>query len=1005
MNEENRNVSTSAAGPKLGFGAKLTITLLAVALIPFSIALFTTVNVSTKALEDQALAKLNSLRESKSKEIEAYLAQIRDQVLTLSESEMTVYSAQRFTEAFFAMPEELFVTPAEVASFRRNLSDYYEGQFDAKFIRENGKSSDFQQLIPSTDFEIVAQHQYIAANPEPLGAKEGMDSANDGTAYAKVHDTFHNRYRSYLNKFGYYDIFIVEPETGHIVYSVFKELDYATSLSTGPYKDTNFAEVFNKAAAATEPGEVFFTDFKPYVPSYDSPASFIASPIFDGRNLVGVLIFQMPVDRVNAVMLQEAGMGESGEIVLIGSDQLMRSQSRLVEDNTILAKKLEHEAAREAIAGESGTHAVSTPEGELLSSYAPLEFLGTKWAVVASIKRDEALAAASKIINLGSLIGVIALAAIIGVAFVFRRSVFKQLGTEPAELNTIAENIANGRFDKAIEERENPQGIFASMVIMQKDLHERMENDRVQNERNLRRRMALDSVRSSVMMINDQGKITYTNDAAENMFRADEANLQRQLGSEFNAAKMIGTNLKVFGVGASSPLKLVEGLQDSKTQDSKIGDTYYRLTATPVFDQTDKRIGTVIEWVDRTQETAVEAEMQSIINSAKMGDLSQRIDLMNKENFFHVMSSGVNDLLDVANNVINDTVRVLSALSQGKLTERISKEYEGSFGELKKDANETIDKLIEVVTEIKNSADSVTRNANEIAQGNSNLSHRTEQQAGNLEKTASSMEEMTATVKQNSDNAQQANQLALNAREQAESGGAVVGQAVDAMRAINDSSKQIADIISVIDEIAFQTNLLALNASVEAARAGEQGRGFAVVASEVRNLAGRSATAAKEIKDLIEDSVVKVEDGAKLVDKSGETLDEIVVSVKKVTDIVGEIAAASREQSTGIEQVNSAVMQMDEVTQQNTALVEEAAAASAAMGEEASQLKRLVSFFSMDSSMAGGSASAPAFVERRSAERPWSQQAEAPESTAEPDTAPEAAPMAATGTDDDWEEF
>ena len=254
--------------------------------------------------------------------------------------------------------------------------------------------------------------------------------------------------------------------------------------------------------------------------------------------------------------------------------------------------------------------------------------------------------------------------------------------------------------------------------------------------------------------------------------------------------------------------------------------------------------------------------------------------------------------------------------------------------------NQLADNMAEVVSRVKRVAADVHRGADEISAGNANLSQRTEEQSSSLEETASSMEEMTTTVKQNADNAAQANQLALAARDQAEKGGTVVSQAVAAMAGINEASKKIADIIGVIDDIAFQTNLLALNAAVEAARAGEQGRGFAVVASEVRSLAGRSATAAKEIKELIQDSVRKVEDGSVLVTQSGQTLEKIVAAVKKVSDIVAEIAAASREQSSGIEQVNRAVMQMDELTQQNAALVEEATAASPGDGRAGARTQR-----------------------------------------------------------------
>ena len=258
------------------------------------------------------------------------------------------------------------------------------------------------------------------------------------------------------------------------------------------------------------------------------------------------------------------------------------------------------------------------------------------------------------------------------------------------------------------------------------------------------------------------------------------------------------------------------------------------------------------------------------------------------------------------------------------------------------------DSLTNLVGDIKTSADTINTGAGEISSGNTDLSQRTEEQAASLEETAASMEELASTVKQNAENARQANQLAKGASEVASRGGAVVGQVVGTMSSINESSRKIVDIISVIDGIAFQTNILALNAAVEAARAGEQGRGFAVVAAEVRNLAQRSAAAAKEIKTLIGDSVNKVEDGTKLVDEAGKTMEEIVTAVKRVTDIMAEISAASSEQSTGVDQVNQAVMQMDEVTQQNAALVEQAAAASMSLGEEAQHLTESVSTFKLN---------------------------------------------------------
>src|SRR5690349_10751963 len=347
---------------------------------------------------------------------------------------------------------------------------------------------------------------------------------------------------------------------------------------------------------------------------------------------------------------------------------------------------------------------------------------------------------------------------------------------------------------------------------------------------------------------------------------------------------------------------------------------------------------------------------------------------------------------------VQETQDAVKFAIDGDLTHRIA--MQGKSGDLEKlcsGVNALLDSTSDLVRRVKNAVAQVHSGAAEISKGNSNLSQRTEEQASSLEETASSMEEMTSTVKQTADNAGQANQLAMAARQQAEKGGSVVSAAVSAMNGINAQSKKIADIIGVIDEIAFQTNLLALNAAVEAARAGEQGRGFAVVATEVRNLAGRSATAAKEIKALIQDSVAKVDEGSKLVDESGHTLEEIVNAVKKVTDIVAEIAAASREQSSGIEQVNRAVMQMDQTTQQNAALVEEASAASQAIVEQAQALNGMIARYNVGDEVAStrSAAKAPA-AERRAAARPWANR---------PAVAAEEPVRKVVGGDAEWKEF
>jgi methyl-accepting chemotaxis protein len=328
------------------------------------------------------------------------------------------------------------------------------------------------------------------------------------------------------------------------------------------------------------------------------------------------------------------------------------------------------------------------------------------------------------------------------------------------------------------------------------------------------------------------------------------------------------------------------------------------------------------------------------------------------------------EALDLA---VAETQEVVQSAIDGALTKRISiTGKSGQIEALASSINSLIDSMMTMVTAIKRAANEVQLGARDISSGNFNLSHRTEQQAASLEETAASMEEMTTTVQATAENAAQAERLAVAARAQAEKGGAVVSSAIEAMTGINAASKRISDIIGVIDEIAFQTNLLALNAAVEAARAGEQGRGFAVVAAEVRNLASRSAAAAKEIKGLIQETVGKVEDGSKLVDASGTVLREIVAGVKKVTDVVAEIAASSQEQASGIEQVNKAVMSMDEMTQQNAALVEEASAAAQSLTEQAANLSQLMARYQVgDASSSASRSSAANSMQRGDANRPW----------------------------------
>lgn len=477
---------------------------------------------------------------------------------------------------------------------------------------------------------------------------------------------------------------------------------------------------------------------------------------------------------------------------------------------------------------------------------------------------------------------------------------------------------------------------------------------------------ALKVCQANVMIADEELNIIFVNDCVQKMLKIREKELQTVLPN-FSVDSLIGTCVDDFHKHPAHQRELLKNLDKPHKAELLLAGVTFTLIASPWISQEGKKLGTIVEWEDRTAEVAIEKEIATLISAAGKGDLDTRVIENGKEGFFLRLAQGLNSLVKIVDDAVADTGDMLDAMANGDLSKRIEKEYKGSFDKLKRDANTTADKLTEVINRINSSATLVASGAEEISQGNADLSQRTEEQASSLEETASSMEEMTSTVRQNADNAKVANDLAEETCEKAMQGGEVVNRAVTSMSAINESSKKIADIIGVIDEIAFQTNLLALNAAVEAARAGEQGRGFAVVAGEVRNLAQRSAGAAKEIKELIRDSVGKVADGSQLVNESGATLKEIVVSVQRVTQMISDITEASEEQSAGIEQVNKAISQMDEMTQQNAALVEQASAAGESMAEQANEMRRLLNFFSLgqqDKAMISPTMRTPALSQR-----------------------------------------
>jgi methyl-accepting chemotaxis protein len=604
--------------------------------------------------------------------------------------------------------------------------------------------------------------------------------------------------------------------------------------------------------------------------------------------------------------------------------------------------------------------------------------------------------------RLGLGMGLLAVIVLIGSAVFGARSI----ATPLRKMAGVLSDLTNDRIvDVPYANRGDEVGQIAKATEVFKDsIAEKVVNLRV--------RAGLDVVRSNVMLADDSYNVMYLNTSLKSMMLDAEAEIRKVMPS-FDSSKLLGANMDMFHKNPAHQRRMMEALTGTHETRISIGTQKFFLVATAVLDKHGKRSGTVVEWRNETAEKAIEAEVDGLVKAAVAGDFSQRVPLEGKKDFMLNLATAMNTLCETTGKALNEFAGMFGALAEGDMTPRVSGDYQGMFGKLKGDANSMAERIGSTIAEIKQAAREVSNASAEISTSTTDLSQRTEEQAASLEETSASMEEISATVKKNAENAQQANQFTSETRSVAERGGAVVGNAVNAMARIEESSRKISDIIGVIDEIARQTNLLALNAAVEAARAGEAGRGFAVVATEVRSLAQRSSQAAKDIKDLITNSSGQVKEGVDLVNRTGTSLNEIVESIKKVADIVADIANASAEQSTGIEEVNKALTQMDEVTQQNSALVEENAATAKTLSDQSTAMDERVAFFRLNEAAAAGHAPRPAAPKMATAapKRP----AVAPKAPATPKHAglngggparrAQTALATAVQSDPDWKEF
>lgn len=517
------------------------------------------------------------------------------------------------------------------------------------------------------------------------------------------------------------------------------------------------------------------------------------------------------------------------------------------------------------------------------------------------------------------------------------------------EAVVVANGIAEGNLSQNIKTYSNDETgqLLSALAKMQNKIKSQLDEITLSAKESQRIKIGLDNASSSIMLTDHEHNIIFLNKSLIKQFHEFNTAFSQQV-DQFDPDRLMGRKFDMFSKQSEHMHSVFSNMSDSQSCSLEFGEQKYRLSADPVFDENQHRLGAVVQWDNVTAQLQMETEVKHMIGEAKSGNLGLRLSLADKSGFYKTLSEEINDLVSVSESVINDAVDTLGSISNGDLMHKANSEYKGSYATLNNNINNTIDKLIGVISSIKNTSQAVDEGARHISEGNGDLSRRTQVQSAELDQSARSMSQISTNVNESARNAEHANELALAASEKARAGGSVLALATNAMEEINHASLSIRDIISVMDEIAFQTNLLALNASVEAAHAGDLGRGFAVVADEVRSLAQRSADAAKEIKVLINDTVTKVDDGARLVTDSSDSLNEIIESVSQVSSIIHDISNASAEQSNELEAVSKSIEQLDGSNQENAAMVEQTATASESLQHQAGELTELINFFSIE---------------------------------------------------------
>jgi len=866
--------------------------------------------------------------------------------------------------------------------------------------------------------------------PKADDAPVVMDFSAVQTDYSRRHRRRHAYYQTVMERNSYYDVFLLDTE-GNLVYSVRKEADFATNFVSGEFSNTGLGDAY-KQAMTLGPNEATFVDLAPYGPSNGDVAGFVAAPILSVNGAVmGVYAIQISTDTISAIFKSNAGLGATGNTMVVGPDYHPRLSSKEIDTGDTTANSIDPKLVDLALSGQSGMeNGIGLDGEEVLAAYAPLHIGDLTWVMIAEQDTKEMFAPAEQVRNKMLMQGGLLAALTALISIILGRNVGRPL----IEVGRAMKQVSREEYDVEIPSvnRGDEIGDIASVL---ENFRDTLRTAKEESAETLFKGTAFEGTSAGLMLVDEDFTIKTVNSSVSDMLTQYEDQFKK-VNPEFDAKKIIGYNMDIFH---AVPKRVRDLLNDPENlpfhAEIPVGNARFSLDINSVPDDKGGQLGCVVEWNDVTTRRLNDAVLKAIEENQSKAEFSPDGTLLVANKNFVDLTGGSNNnqigkkisdivkfnpdlaksrgtvwdrvvagesvvgkflvdagdgmygtlegvfspvegntgqiirILLVGNDVTEAELRMEEAeairidqekaqsevvealsigmhkLAGGDLTAEITEVFKPDYEQLRNDFNGTVDTLHTAMLRMVDNAESIRGEASDISNAADDLSRRTERQAATLEETATALDELTASVRSAADGAEQANQVVSDAKVNAESSGAVVKEAVEAMGEIQSSSSQISRIISVIDDIAFQTNLLALNAGVEAARAGEAGRGFAVVASEVRALAQRSSDAAREINDLISASGQHVKRGVDLVGRAGEALGEIFDSVSNISTHVSAIAVSSNEQSVGLAEINTSVNQLDQVTQQYAAMFEETTAASHALTREAETLSETMSSF------------------------------------------------------------